>query len=102
MGSLVDGFPQQSIGRDVSELTEYHTFDQGFLGAPALYDLNDDGALEIIASGLDARLYVLTGSGEHFENYPIELCYPDECETARSRSINSPSIGISMVMVNPK
>ena len=92
-GSVVDGFPQQAIGRDVSELTEYQTFDQGFLGAPTLYDLNGDGALEIIASGLDSRLYVFEGTGDYFGNYPIELCYPDECALHRARSINSPSIG---------
>ena len=30
---------------------------------------------------------------QNFGNFPIELCYPDECDEHRSRSINSPSVG---------
>ncbi|MBM76461.1 MAG: hypothetical protein CMK59_13730 [Proteobacteria bacterium] len=92
-GSVVSGFPQYSIGRTPEELTAETTFDQGFIGSPTLVDIDGDNTLEIVASGLDSRLYVFTHEGEYWGDYPIELCYPSECETNRARSINSPSVG---------
>ena len=55
-GSRVPGFPGWTIGREPEEFDRYHTYDQGFAGAPALIDLDGDGALEIIDTGLDRRL----------------------------------------------
>jgi len=75
-GSRVDGFPYQTIGRSNDELDAVHFYDQGFAGAPTVRDLDADGAAEIIIPSMDGRLYVLSGDGEDWGPYPIELCFP--------------------------
>jgi len=75
-GSRVDGFPYQAIGRSPEEFDSYHTYDQGFAGAPTVRDLDGDGAAEIVAPAADGRLYVVDGSGENWRDYPIEVCFP--------------------------
>jgi MYXO-CTERM domain-containing protein len=101
-GRRVSGFPVQSIGREPHEFDRDHTYDQGFAGAPALADLDGDGALEIIATGLDGRLYVFDGTGRDWGPYPIELCYPGTalwdyddlmCGVTGHRSLTSPTVG---------
>ena len=62
-GTRVDGFPYESIGREPDEFDTWHTYDQGFAGAPTIRDLDDDGAAEIVLPGADGRLYVLSGDG---------------------------------------
>ncbi len=79
-GSRVDGFPYQAIGRETEEFDRDHTYDQGFMGAPAIRDLDGDGAEEIVAAGSDGRLYVVDGAGNDWGPYPIELCFPGSAE----------------------
>jgi len=101
-GSRVSGFPAWSLGREPEEFDRYHSYDQGFAGAPTLVDLDGDGALEIVDTGLDGRLYVFDGSGEHWGPYPIELCYPGTalwdyedlmCGVHGHRALTSPTVG---------
>ncbi len=91
--SLLDGFPYQMLGREPDEFDDYHTYDRGFAGAPALYDLDGDGNLEIIATGMDGRLYVVDRNGGDWGPYPIEICYPETCGQVGYRSITSPALG---------
>jgi MYXO-CTERM domain-containing protein len=100
-GSRVEGFPFTSIGRTPEEFGTRYTYDQGFLGAPALRDLDGDGAAEIVVAGMDGRLYVLDGSGEHVGASPIEMCFegsPERdyedimCGVAGDRSLVSPLV----------
>jgi hypothetical protein len=92
-GSAVDGFPVHSIGRGPEEFDTEHSYDQGFLGAPALYDLDGSGSLEIIAAGMDSRLYVLDHMGKDWGPYPIEICAPELCGLQGYRIITSPAVG---------
>lgn len=75
-GVRVAGFPYWSIGRGPDEFDGYHSYDQGFAGAPTLVDLDGDGTLEIILVGLDSRLYVLNHQGQDWGPYPVEVCFP--------------------------
>jgi len=92
-GTPRDGFPVWSIGREPDEFSDYKKWDQGFGNAPALYDLDGDGTLEIIAAGLDQRLYVFADDGSDWGPYPIEVCYPDLCEDYGYRIVDSPTVG---------
>lgn len=92
-GSLVEGFPTYAIGRENEEFGTKFRYDQGFAGAPALFDLDGDGTLEIIATGADSRLYVWNGDGSDWGPYPIEICEPTLCGNSGSRIISSPAIG---------
>ncbi len=93
-GTLVAGFPHQTIGRDRLEWGgDLWNFDQGYMGAPALWDLDGDGALEIIAAAMDGRLYVVDHTGADWGPYPIELCHPLNCGVDGYRAIASPTVG---------
>ncbi len=92
-GTLVDGFPTYAIGRTAEEFDTLHTYDQGFAGAPTLYDLDGDGTLEIIAAAMDSRLYAFSADGSDWGPYPVEICEPSLCGISGSRIITSPTIG---------
>jgi hypothetical protein len=92
-GRLVEGFPTYAIGRNPEEFSTDFRYDQGFAGAPALYDLDGDGTLEIIIAGMDSRLYVFSFEGADWGPYPIEICEPSLCGVSGSRIITSPAIG---------
>jgi len=100
-GSRVEGFPYWNLGRTPEEFDTQHTYDQGFAGAPAIRDLDGDGAAEIVAASSDGRLYVVDGSGLDWGPYPIEICYPGTpsrdfedrmCGIQGDRSIVSPML----------
>ncbi len=91
-GSLVDGFPYTQVGRDPAVLDSTHIFDRGFMGAPALADIDGDGVLDIVAGGGDQYLYVVDGHGQDVGPYPIELCHPTVCDVAGARIIASPTV----------
>jgi hypothetical protein len=92
-GSPVAGFPVEMLGREPEELDTLHTWDRGFVGAAALADLDGDGRLEIINTGMDQRLYVWTSEGAPFGPYPTEPCHPMLCGQEGRRMITSPTVG---------
>ena len=92
-GSEFSGFPVHAIGREPAEFDDDHTYDQGFMGAPTLADLDGDGQLEIIGLGMDSRLYAWTADGGDYGPYPMEICYPSLCGEIGTRAITSPAVG---------
>jgi hypothetical protein len=93
-GSEVSAFPVAIMGRDPDEFDTEHVYDNGFAGGPALYDLDGDGTLEIIAAAMDQRLYVWDYSGAPWGPYPIEVCDAAEtCGVSGSRIIVTPAVG---------
>lgn len=91
-GSLVDGFPYTQLGRAPEEYDSTHIWDRGFMGAPALADIDGDGDHEIIAGGGDGYIYVVDGDGSPWGPYPVELCHPTVCPVAGARIIASPTV----------
>ena len=92
-GSVVSGFPLEMVGRTPEEFGPEDAWDNGFAGAPTLYDLDGDGTLEIIEAGMDQRLYVWDYSGAPWGPYPIDVCAPELCGIAGNRLINSVAVG---------
>ena len=92
-GTLVDGFPTFSIGRDPSEMSPDFRYDQGFVGGVTLADIDEDGNMELISAGLDSRLYVWNHDGTEFGPYPIDICAPENCGHQGRRLITSVSVG---------
>lgn len=90
-GTELEGFPVDSTGRTVEELIADRAWDTGFIGAPALGDVDGDGALEIIAGGLDQRLYAWAGDGSVLPGFPMDLC--DRCDEVGARIVASPALG---------
>ncbi|RME28839.1 MAG: hypothetical protein D6798_01440, partial [Deltaproteobacteria bacterium] len=91
-GRVVDGFPYTQLGRDPAVLDSTHIFDRGFMGAPALADVDGDGVLDVVAGGGDQYLYVVDGRGQDVGPYPVELCHPTVCDVAGARIIASPTV----------
>lgn len=92
-GDLISGFPVGMQGRGPEEMRPGFAWDNGFYGSPALADVNQDGALEIIAGGGDQRFYVWDGNGQLFSGYPLDLCGPTVCGEAGARIVSSPALG---------
>ena len=63
------------------------------MAAPVLADVDGDGAREIIALGMDSRLYIVDAQGEDWGPYPIEICHPTLCGVKGFRIIDSPTVG---------
>lgn len=92
-GTPVLGFPVEMVGREPAEFGENNAWDNGFAGAPSLYDVDGDGTLEIMAAGMDQRVYAWDYSGAPFGPYPVEVCAPDLCGLAGNRIINAVAVG---------
>jgi hypothetical protein len=92
-GTPVAGFPVEILGREPEEFGRDHVYDNGIAGAPTLYDLDGDGALEIVVAAMDQRLYVWDAAGAPWGPYPIEVCAPELCGEAGARIITSPTVG---------
>ncbi len=92
-GQLRPGFPVYALGREPEEFDGDDTWDQGFWGSPALYDLDGDGALEIVAAGMDSRLYVFDGDGADWGPYPVDICHEQNCDEHGAPVVASPAVG---------
>lgn len=91
-GSVKAGFPLHILGRTAEETTRDTTWDNGIASAIVLEDLDGDGKLEIIAAGLDQRLYVWDASGADWGAFPIDVCSPDLCGLGGVRILASPAV----------
>ncbi len=92
-GAGVTGFPAQIEGRTSEEFDRTHIYDNGITGAPTLYDLDGDGAMEVIVAAMDQRLYVWDAAGAPWGPYPIDVCAPELCDNSGTRIIASPAVG---------
>jgi hypothetical protein len=63
---------------------------RGFIGSPALADLNGDRRLDIVAGSLDQHVYALDGRGRTIAGFPRKLRSPDA--TSGAEIVTSPAI----------
>ena len=90
-GKPVAGFPVRIDGREPEEFLRGRGWDNGFAAAPTLADIDGDGAYEIIVGAMDQRLYVWSGDGSRFPNYPMDLCI--DCDNQGFRILSSAAVG---------
>jgi hypothetical protein len=90
-GTLRKGWPQQ-VDRSFFVTDKKHVLDSGFFGAPVLYDLDGKEGLEIIAAGMDQRIYVWHADGTPMAPYPVRVGYAPLVEGA-ARIVCTPAIG---------
>ena len=66
---------QRAIFTDDDPTTRDNHIKRGFIGAPALADLDDDGTLDIVAGSLDQHLYAWNGDGDLLPGFdpPVKL-----------------------------
>jgi len=106
-GRRVDGFPQRvklSLSSPCVEGVEKPCFDaedrqittdnhikRGFLGSPALADLDEDGRLDVVAGSLDQHVYAWDGRGKRLPGFPAKLSTPGDHPGAEIPT--SPAVG---------
>lgn len=96
-GSPVAGFPvtsdfERSASARTEPTRENHSLDHGFVSSPALYDLDGDGDLEVIQTGLDQHVYVWHHDGSTKAGFPV-LCRDTEDGNKGFRIVVTPAIG---------
>ncbi len=93
-GALEPGFP---VSVDVAlSLESVQTKDnhvkRGFLAAPSIGDVDDDGDLEIIAAALDGHVYGWDHAGTLLPGFPFKVADPDETFSG-GELIQTPGLG---------
>jgi hypothetical protein len=78
-GRMRAGFPVTTNPRlsDPAQRDPLNDTHPGIAAAPTLADLDGDGALEILVSGLDGHLYAWGGDGATAPGFPVRLADPD-------------------------
>jgi hypothetical protein len=102
-GSELAGFP--AAGDPLPDHRKAPAFDTGavdpgrgaFLGTPAVGDLDHDGALEIVASDLEGRVYVFDGRGQRVRRMQTNRLYAGQparpFENVRHGELNRVQLG---------
>jgi hypothetical protein len=71
-GQPVTGFPvTMRLDSDMYTVDRQYELEDGFWGAPLLADLDGDKKPEIVAAGMDARLYAWKANGQEVPGYPV-------------------------------
>ena len=95
-GSVVAGFPVE-LDRDTIAVAkdQNHELADGFFASPVLADLDGDGKLDIIAAGMDGKLYAWHGDGSTVAAAsPSLIQRPDRLSRQqRQRVMSSPAVG---------
>jgi len=92
----VDGAPHPCFDTADRAITTQNHIKRGFFGSAALADLDEDGALDIVAASLDQHVYawngqgdLLDGDGDSSADFPVKLA-SDGADGAEI--INTPAI----------
>ena len=97
-GTAVDGFPVRTDPAFSANTDPNNVWDEGFLAAVVLYDLDDDNDLEIISAAGDQHVYVWHHDGSTADGFPV-YCRdfardddPDLSASAGNRIIATPAV----------
>ncbi|MFO0745622.1 MAG: S8 family serine peptidase [Myxococcota bacterium] len=95
-GSLRPGWPQGlDYAHVVGQTSPDRILEAGFFASPVLYDLDQQGGLEIVMAGMDQYIYVWHADGTTMAPYPVRLYNPDDPESVAGadRIVATPAIG---------
>ncbi len=94
-GSQRAGWPKSMDFANVSDTSPTRVTDGGFFASPVLYDLDQQGGLEIIAAGMDQHIYVWHADGTAMAPYPVRLYNPEDDQSVetRARIVATPAVG---------
>jgi len=93
-GSIRPGWPQSLDFERGTGLSPKHVVDNGFFAAPVLYDLDQQGGLEIIAAAMDEHIYVWHHDGTRMAPYPVRVNeMTGEAAGTQDRIVATPAVG---------
>lgn len=91
-GSVLPGFPVTVDPANSEHTSPQIKVERGFLGSPAIEDLDGDGAWEIIASAMDGYVYVWRADGTEQPGWPVPVVSIWGASPA-NRVVSSPAVG---------
>jgi len=94
-GSLRAGWPKGLDYDNIGETNDNRILEPGFFAAPVLYDLDQQGGLEIVMAGMDQHIYVWHADGTAMAPYPVRLYNPADPDSiaGADRIVATPAIG---------
>lgn len=96
LGRLKPGFPVARDPANDADTSPKIWRDPGMFSATVLYDLDNDGKLEIIQGSMDQKMYVWRSNGARQAGFPVLLANPDGSTgvtTVAGRIVSSPAVG---------
>lgn len=91
-GQLRDGWPKTVDWSKSANTDKKHVVDGAFMAAPILYDMDNDGDLEVISAAQDQHIYGWHDDGSAMDNYPIRVG-DVPAEENSERIVCTPAIG---------
>ena len=92
-GKLVKGFPVRTDPTKMGPTDPNRVLDDGIFSSPVLGDIDGDGKLEVVVSGMDQHLYVFRNDGTTQDGFPVLVSDPALGGKLRARIISTPSLG---------
>ena len=92
LGDLRPGFPVERDFASDDETDALIWRDPGMFASPVLFDLDNDGLLEIIQASMDQKVYIWREDGERQPGWPVLLDDVEEV-TRMGRIVSSPAVG---------
>jgi hypothetical protein len=90
-GTARQGWPN-TVDWSLKKKGKTHITDSGFFASPVLYDMDNDGDLEIICAAMDQYIYVWQDDGSVMAPYPVRVG-SSPVEERTERIVCTPAIG---------
>jgi len=92
-GELLPGFPVR-VDPDNSMFTSPSVkVERGFMGSPAIEDMDGDGDWEIVAAAMDGYIYMWHHDGSPVEGWPVPVVSLGPASNPLNRVVSSPAVG---------
>ena len=85
-GSIASGFPFLLSEEILQKWVQIFVMTKVWVAD--FFDPDEDGTMELIAAGLDSRLYVWEHDGSEFGPYPVDVCAPKTVESKEEESLH--------------
>ena len=92
-GSILPGFPVAVDPSHSEHTSPSIKVERGFLGSPAIEDLDGDGDWELIAPAMDGWIYVWHHDGALLEGWPVPIVSLGPGNDPLNRVVSSPASG---------